>query len=667
MISWRILLAVTFFFLVTPPIEKIYQFILVSIFFTLLLLSNPRPTSRKSFVALMIFILAAIALSMFPIGPRIAERKQALLFGQNDNHYLQGHVPSGALSHARKLFFEYYPSGTWTDNTAHPIRPWSFAPSSFWLSDPYERSVSWFHYKTLREISPSFLHTFPSGSQDGFFIYYPDSINNETESRDRVPFLLAYDIKEDMRGGRFCSSLPFLIEETPKTQPCYEITQLDIGKRLFVLGFHDGHFEISFTPSLWLRLCYILEHTLKIVLVFSFLLFFFPITIEKIKYRISFGKYYELLRHREGFWVFVIMAVCLARFSHHFFQFQFPYQEAGEDGLFYSAQSYQMMEFLFHGDLNEFIRGGADVFFFMPGQRYFGALGHMLFGASLGHAWVLVFCLPLVIYSLLRRFWRWEVAAAMMMFFILLRSSPGLCIYVAQAFSNMAESNAAFFFFLGLLLSLIWINKTDFQSTSVRFIEGICLSVVIVLRPELSIAITTLYVFRTVQMIMKGQWAALFLLGIGSLPAFFPLAHNYYYGGSAIFFTTSAPTVSNCPPATYMEMLRECMSLEGYTATYTVVKQWGRWLANPLHWLLLIGHLAYCMPKWANPQLRHIPWVGFALHLPLLFFNPDGRYALIPWTVSLLLTMDLSARIFNSLFPSLKLCAPNVNRGKELL
>ena len=310
-----------------------------------------------------------------------------------------------------------------------------------------------------------------------------------------------------------------------------------------------------------------------------------------------------------------------------------------------------MNESLAHADVLSFLRGARDLFYFMPGQRYLGALGHVFFGATIGHFWVLVFALPLVFYRLLKTIFRWEVAVALTLLFVLLRTSPGFFFYVGLSFRNVAEPNAALFFFAGLLISLSGRDLCGKTHNALRFCEGTALSLAIVLRPELSLAVVTLYLFRALQ--LAGHPAALLALGAGSLPALLPLAHNWFFGGAAVLFTTSIdqPFNTRCPPGTYLAMAGELWNVSVGTATRTVWRQWSLWLENPFHWFLLLGHLSACFEKWANPRLSFLPWVGFALHVPAWIWMPNGRYTLLAWTVSMILTMTVSVRLLARKFP----------------
>ena len=64
------------------------------------------------------------------------------------------------------------------------------------------------------------------------------------------------------------------------------------------------------------------------------------------------------------------------------------YFRGGADGLLHYSHGVNIVQNFLKGEYLLSLRGGADVFYFMPGLRYFGALSKIFFGDT-SHAYLI--------------------------------------------------------------------------------------------------------------------------------------------------------------------------------------------------------------------------------------------------------------------------------------
>ena len=77
------------------------------------------------------------------------------------------------------------------------------------------------------------------------------------------------------------------------------------------------------------------------------------------------------------------------------------YQYPGGDGYWYLVLSNILSEYLLQFEIVEFLKGGAVVFYYMPGMRYFVAIEKFIFGNSYYLHLIIISFLPFLIRRLL--------------------------------------------------------------------------------------------------------------------------------------------------------------------------------------------------------------------------------------------------------------------------
>ena len=139
----------------------------------------------------------------------------------------------------------------------------------------------------------------------------------------------------------------------------------------------------------------------------------------------------------------------------------------------------------------------------------------------------------------------------------------------------------------------------------------------------------------------------LIALCAGFLPVFFPLWHNWYFGGALVPFTTTMTDPLNyvMPPATYWSALGELMWLD-FAGEHLrrAVNQFVALLSGPserafmvpIHLLAIGLVLRVVACKRYEPMLRLIALAALALGLVGLIYVVWPRYHLLLWLLVVL-------------------------------
>jgi len=206
----------------------------------------------------------------------------------------------------------------------------------------------------------------------------------------------------------------------------------------------------------------------------------------------------------------LLLLLCLTILTVNTFLIDPPWNEldfsikpSGSDILTYENQSRLILE-------GDGLRGGADVFWYSPGYRYFLYLIHIIFGDSWGIAWKLILSLSILLIAQINRNLKPLTLAAIL--FLVFDNVQNLFIY------GLSETVA----FIFLLIAL------NIKSKSILF--PLFLASATLIRPEILFVSTLLLLINRKNINMFA-----FLI-----PITLPLIHNLYFGQSFTPFSTAA-------------------------------------------------------------------------------------------------------------------------------
>ena len=243
--------------------------------------------------------------------------------------------------------------------------------------------------------------------------------------------------------------------------------------------------------------------------------------------------------------------------------------DGGDDGLFYEGAGRLIVQHLLAGDWTAALRGEEDVFLYTsPAIRYFRAIEHFVFGdTSLGYL-SLMLALPILTYSLIRRFvpQSWALLLAVIFVAIPIGGFFGSSYfqYAKWAARGFADPGAATLLIAGLLLL---VGRSE-SGPDARFppalAAGLLFFLAVSMRPNLAPFAGVMLGAAGILALWQAQSRRLAGLILGFVPTLAIPLHNWVYGGQLVLFTRGIAEQGNLstPPPVYIAALGELLRLD---------------------------------------------------------------------------------------------------------
>ena len=315
------------------------------------------------------------------------------------------------------------------------------------------------------------------------------------------------------------------------------------------------------------------------------------------------------------------------------------YFRGGADGLIHEGLGYEILRNLFSFNLMEALRGGEDIFYFMPGLRYFVSISKFLFGDT-SYGYVLIsFLLPFFLFKFLRNIISEKIAFYLIISFLFIpifeNMGFGHFNYIHQVVRNHAETFSIFLiiYCLSKFTNKNFIKKANYKSI---FLYCLILSFSAFCRPNFFPTTTLLFLYILI-ICYQNYIRLIFSAFIGYGFILLPLLHNIYYGGDYSLFTKSVNI--------HLLMLENVRSMNFLSLENNIIiNQILKW--NPFlyfHRLLFLLFVIFCIFKSRNNLIINVLFLCcISQHSVLILTHPDSRYAYLAW----LLTFILFAKLF---------------------
>lgn len=617
-----------------PVIEDFLGLMAILLSFVIILLiPNKSDRESKSFyIALSGTLLLSLLLSLLPKYEIQEGHIGFLLKDERFEKAFQKMMPDQMYLEASREFRERYKKGCDDSHAGcwHYIFPGrkkisgytTFNTSSYLAPAKYSRITSRLDISGVAELQSGFLNSM--SAQDGMFIIWKGDID-----RWKLPYYVFYEINEQLIGDSICTSTFGYLGDL-YFDDCISIEESHLGQKIHFISYAD-ELEVSHQKNNPIKYFELLTIVLKFLIFLSVLFFLL-------------GDKWDLFIKNKKFNLIFITGTIYALIIGGT-KFIYPLLPGGQDGVLHLAFAQEMVRSLFEGDLYNFFQGRESVFYFMPGQRFFNAFSLLIFGhtlwanflISIFHYWVITrwlkFLLP----------YKWYLISSFV--YIVLPDTYGFYYILKLGWRNLAEvAGYSLFLFSSLNILKSYLNHESFKKS---FSSLPILAISIIFRPNMIIAFTILIVFISIDLFLrKRKYSELIYPVIGLSPVFLCLIHNLFYAGKFILFTSAStiPETFPTPPSIYLDAL-----LLDTDALGQVFNQLWDWSGKGLKLPFLLGHLYYVYLL-VRDKSRHMLLGLFPLgfHVVLLFWLPFGRYSILAWTFSIMLTLRVVALYFEA-------------------
>ena len=262
--------------------------------------------------------------------------------------------------------------------------------------------------------------------------------------------------------------------------------------------------------------------------------------------------------------------------------------DGGGDTLTHWGYGRWITESIKTGNIYEAIMGVEQVFYFMPGYRYFRSLEMIIFGESAMLSYFSVIVMPSLLYFVFRSFIPTLYSfLSIILLLLILPSYP-------DSVAHYPECAGYAFALLGLIFGIKSIKKTD-PSLNI-LLCSLFFAFSIFMRPNLLPAsiffIAGLMFFLKERSLQKNILICL----IGFSPVLLPLLHNIYFGNKFVLLTEAATIEANvlAPPSFWSEAFISAIKgeFDNERLKY-IINHFARYILGPGGIILLLTILIF--------------------------------------------------------------------------
>ncbi|MDA7544527.1 hypothetical protein N8761_02495 [Alphaproteobacteria bacterium] len=464
----------------------------------------------------------------------------------------------------------------------------------------------------------------------------------DKELRRILPYYVAYNIPKKYKNSKICSSgkVYFSFENNLEInqniflQSDYEILSHDENKNCLVLdkefenlkiiGFSingDDPISLKLEKNIYLKIFIFIKYIIILLIIFLIIKFFF---IKK-------KNFYEILIL---FGISATSSLLFIYLKDHNLLFGLRYFRGGADGLLNSARAQEIVFNLANLDFINTLKGGSEIYYYMPGLRYFGAFSNLIFGdTSYGYILIAIL-LPIFLFKLITNLTNKKIAYFSILSFLFFPVFENIGFghfnYIHQVVRNHSETLAItlIIFILSIFSDKDFYKKSNYTKV---FLYSFILATVTFVRPNFFpfVCIFTFYLLYIFYDNKKLSYLILIIFGF--MFNFTSLAHNYYFGNSLTIFTQS--NIHFMFNSAFLEINNKTFDFQ------FIINQFLKW--NPLyniHRLIMLLFIIYGVLKLHSPIFIKILFLScIAQHGVLLLTHPDSRYAYLAWLLTMLL------------------------------
>ncbi|HEY3044888.1 MAG TPA: hypothetical protein VGJ39_12725 [Vicinamibacterales bacterium] len=611
-------------------------------------------------------VLTVIGLKAILPRADIAEAHNAFLV-IHDGEALQRGLPADVFASWKQQFDAVYPPdhepygprSQWREYGGSPKALFTVSSDAIWRAAKYTRQVDAIDFRNLGEFRGGFANELQ-------YNFWAGELRRES-----MPFYAMYELTPASVGSQliwqgqvFWEKADGGFEEIIHDQIAGRgIAPQDVGRHVYAvfLPKRDGDRRFRLDPSLKLRLAGWTDLFLSVAGGWSVLL---------LMIRPRWHQYFRALLIFAAAYVFMTSFLMVS--TGKYLGRNYPPQGGGDDGLTHDGVGRAMALLVGRGEIVEALKGEEPVYWKTPGMRYFRMLEKTMFGDT-NHLYALVVsCIPIVVFYLVRHFtttrWAWLMTG---LFIVLIVGNFSFLNYIANAKLGYGEALAGLLFLIGLVLLLrtqpAW-GGTDGHAGLV-WVAGAALAASMFVRPNFALAVVWLGAAHAWASARRGDFGSIVALGLGLAFALWMPFHNWYYGREFYLISKSGATVSvPLGIRDYTSAVGDLLRGRRHTAAMDLTSQQVKgWLWDPgllvrpgltpagwaFHGVKLLALVTTCWVamRWVAGRFRTRTDLAivavtaiFAL-IPMLFiFSTHYRYAMLGWDLSLVVLMVSLAR-----------------------
>jgi len=531
----------------------------------------------------------------------------------------------------------------------------AFSTDSLFQKNKYSRTTNFINFSSREDLRIGQLNS----------LTY--NLPFDKDFRRILPYYVIFEIPKIAKNSKICSNGNFYYFFSKKKLNFDELSEQNFIKnkknkcfvlpnkyeKIYLIGYsinNKDNLSIKLIKNTYLKIIYLLSALLSISIIFFSIFSFF-----KIKFSTNAWVYFTSY----------ISTLILTLIRDPSLFTGLRYYRGGADGLLHYSLGRDIVENIYNNNFILALRGGEDIFYFMPGLRYFSGINNIIFGETTFGYFIACTFIPLVIYKILKLLTSKKYAFYLTFSFIFLpifeNMGFGHFNYVWQFARHHAESLSILMILTSLFLILSYSLKEKRYPLNIIFIIGIFLSLSSILRPNFIFTTTLLFLYLSFYFLKKKNYQNLILINFSYAPVFLCMLHNFYFGKELVLFT-NAYVAQNFPISVEnLKLGLKNLILFNFNNEdlILILNQLSTW--NPLyniHRLLMLCAIVFFTFKRKQTALIYFLLIAcFSQHLFLIISSPSSRYAYLAWllTFIIFIKMYYDNQLFHNLFKKFKI------------
>lgn len=635
----------TLIFIVEPPINNLFNLFLIIIGFSILIF-----TETKKFKEIKIsnfIILFVICVLTFTLNKKDINEAHSTFFSEKDIDTISEFLPKNIILDIKKKYNDHFDFNrvikSHDANQFTSIEKfkdykfieyiYAFSVENYFYRSEYTRKVNLINFNSREKLRIDEINSLK------YNLVFDKHLRRE------IPYYVLYKIPNNYDGSKLCSSGDLYfgyslnnenindIDFKKNTNDCIKLK--DNFQYLYLIGFSINK-KNDLSINLYKNNFKLSQQYIEYLLIILFLYFC-------IKNLFNFKKLTKID-------LYVISLTFLATIIFTYFKdynllFGLRYFRGGADGLFHENMGNQIVFYLYNRDWINAFRAGNDIFYFMPGLRYFIAINKIIFGATSYGYLVICLLLPIFLFKLLSNLFSKKLSLLLIVSFLILpifeNMGFGFFNYIGQMTRNHAETLAIFL----IIYSLAKISQNNyFKNVNYFNLFFVCflLAFSTILRPNF-LPTNTLVFFYILFNINRDHIKQYIFSILGYLLILFCLFHNYYFANKLVIFTDS----------TVHFVFNETFQTLNFLNTKSnfLINQISKW--NPIyniHRLIILLFILYSFFKFKNSRFIKLLFTCMiSQHIVLILTHPDSRYAYLAWLLTFILFINFSAKYYSNI------------------
>lgn len=452
----------------------------------------------------------------------------------------------------------------------------------------------------------------------------PKYNNDKYLPLENYPYFINYSFPKFYNGSKFCYSD---VREKEIFQ-CFKITN---ERNSFLVLGKGSKLKIELQKQISLKILFLIYNFIFL----SFIIIFLKKVIIVKKIPLNIVNFTPL------FLIFYLIIISLSNDINFLntYLFQFP----GSDGERYLKFSNQILNSFFNFSFYEFFRGGEDIYWWMPGYRYFIFLEKLIFSNHYYLHLLVLLCLPVMLNNLFKIYFSNKVSNILLTLFLLLPilHHTGFSYYqYIRHFYRLFGEPIGYTFFIFALYNLIQIDLKKIKPSNIYLVTFIFI-ISCLIRPNLVITVFFLMSYYCITLIIKKEIQRLVIIFLISSPILLPLFHNYYFGNELFLFTRSSFNPVNVK-LNYFDYFNYFFGNELSEVKIASIKEIFTTLVHPIeiykYPLVLFSIISLISLN--NNKFIYLKIIFISQFFSILIISPIPRYYWIFWLTCFILSLS---------------------------